>query len=201
MLAETLASIGDRELLERFLANQDEAAYLALLSRHGPMVLRVCRRVLSNEHDAEDAFQATFLILARKARTIRRHNALASWLHGVARRVALQSRSQVNRRRQHEERIRQSAPASCTDDATPWGQIREILDEELSRLPERLKGPLVHCYLEGLTQDEAALRLGFSKNTVRRRLDRGRAVLAARLTRRGVAFSTALFAPMVIDRA
>ncbi len=197
MLAETLGSASDGELLERFLVSQDEVAYLALLSRHGPMVLRVCRRALSNEHDAEDAFQATFLILARKARTIRRRASLASWLHGVARRVALEARADLNRRQRLEKHAGESARRARVDDATPWGEIREILDEELEHLSERLKGPIVHCYLEGLTQDEAARRLGVSKNTVRRRLDRGRALLAARLTRRGVALSTALFVPLV----
>src|SRR6516162_6642652 len=131
MAAETLASHSDRELIERFLTSHDEASFHALLRRHGPMVLRVCRRALSDEQDVEDAFQATFLVLAREARAIRKPEALASWLHGVAHRVALDARKANTRRRRHEEQAAASAgPAPLTDEVA-WKELRRVLDEEL----------------------------------------------------------------------
>jgi RNA polymerase sigma factor (sigma-70 family) len=199
MAAETLASHSDRELIERFLADRDGASFHALLRRHGPMVLRVCRRALSDEQDVEDAFQATFLVLARQARAIRKREALASWLHGVAYRVALDARKANIRRRKHEAQAAVPAGSASLTDEVGWKELRGVLDEELVRLPERLRAPLVLCYLEGLTQDEAAARLGQSKSTFRRNLERGRELLGARLTRRGVTLSAALFAPLVSE--
>src|SRR5262249_38360606 len=162
---------------------------------HGRMVLRVCRRVLHQEQDVEDAFQVTFLVLAREARTIRKQGSLASWLHGVAYRAALKARAGAGRRR---ERAAEGAarPAALPDEVC-WKELRAVLDEELARLPERLRAPLVLCYLEGLTQDEAAQHLGQSKSTCRRNLERGRELLGSRLARRGVTLSAALFAPLL----
>jgi RNA polymerase sigma factor (sigma-70 family) len=201
MAAEALATSADRDLLERFLAARDDAAFQALLGRHGPMVYGVCRRVLPREQDAEDAFQATFLVLARQAGAIRKRASLASWLHGVAYRVALEAREGAARRRKHEGRARKAiGPAALPDEAT-WKDLRSLLDEELGLLPERLRAPLVLCYLEGLTQDEAARQLGLSKATCRRDLERGRQALAARLGRRGVTLSAALFAPLLAGGA
>jgi RNA polymerase sigma factor (sigma-70 family) len=193
MAAETLAPLSDAELLRRFLATHDQSVFATLLSRHGPMVFRVCRRVLPREQDAEDAFQATFLVLARQARTIRKASSLASWLHGVAYRLALEARDSTLRRRRYETRTKNAATSPGVADATTWKELRTLLDEELARLPERLRTPLVLCYMEGLTQDEAARQLSASKSTFRRRLEEGRDLLASRLVRRGVALSAALF--------
>jgi RNA polymerase sigma factor (sigma-70 family) len=198
MAAEALGTIPDRELLGRFLSTQDDAAFRALIGRHGPMVFRVCRRVLRRDQDAEDAFQASFLVLARQGHTIRKRTSLASWLHGVAYRTALEAREGFARRRKHETRASLATRPALPDETT-WKELRAVLDEELGRLPERLRSPLVLCYLEGLTQDEAADRLGQSKATCRRNLERGREVLAARLSRRGVTLSAALFAPLLAD--
>jgi RNA polymerase sigma factor (sigma-70 family) len=199
MAADSLASHSDRELIERFLADHEEPAFHALLRRHGPMVFRVCRRALSNEQDVEDAFQATFLVLAREARAIRKREALASWLHGVAYRVALDARKAHTRRRKHEALAAVSGDSVPLADEVGWKELRRVLDEELLKLPEPQRAPLVLCYLEGLTQDEAAVRLGQSKSTFRRNLERARDLLGARLTRRGVTLSAALFAPLLSE--
>jgi RNA polymerase sigma factor (sigma-70 family) len=201
MAAGTLSSLSDRQLIERFLGSHEEASFQAILERHGPMVLRVCRRVLSDEQDMEDAFQATFLVLSREARVIHKHESLASWLHGVAYRVALDARKSIDRRRKHESR---AAVCTCTAELTDdigWKELRSVLDAELVKLPERLKAPLVLCYLQGLTQDEAAAQLGQTKSTFRRNLERGRELLGGRLNRRGVTFSAALFAPFLSECA
>jgi RNA polymerase sigma factor (sigma-70 family) len=173
----------DKELLERFLDQQDEAAFETLVRRHGPLVLDVCRGVLFNETDVEDVFQAAFLILARKAGSIRKTESLASWLHGVAYHMACKARTEFARRRKHEARApteRVGQPENLA-----WNEVRHILHEELNAISERHRAPLVLCYLEGKTQDEAAVALGLSKGTLKRRLKRGRALLRARLVRRG----------------
>jgi RNA polymerase sigma factor (sigma-70 family) len=148
------------------------------------MVLDVCRALLGNEADVEDAFQATFLIAARRASSIRKTESPGSWLHGVAYRTALKARARAALRRKHETRApeRQVPPS----DELSWREARQIVHEELNALPERLRAPLVHCYLEGATQDEAALRLGVAKSTLRVRMERARSVLRARLIRRGL---------------
>jgi RNA polymerase sigma factor (sigma-70 family) len=201
MAAESLAVLSERELVERFLSGHDEAAFQAILSRHGPMVFRVCRRVLSQEQDVEDAFQATFLVLAREAHKIRKQGSLASWLHGVAYRAALKARAGAARRRTCEARIKGPPPAAALPDEVSWKELRSLLDEELTRLPAKLRAPLVLCYLEGLTQDEAAAQLGCSKITCRRLLERARALLGSRLARRGVTLSAVLFALLLSECA
>jgi RNA polymerase sigma factor (sigma-70 family) len=176
---------GDAELLHRYRVRGDQSAFAELLRRHGPMVLGVCRRVLGRLPDAEDAFQATFVVLARRAGSLRQPEALAAWLHGVAVRTARAAR----RRR---PRPTAPLPAACTDrsegpaEAASWGEVRRVLDEELGRLPARCRAVLVLCYLDGLTRDEAAQRLGWSLATVKRCLDSGRRILRQRLVRRGV---------------
>jgi RNA polymerase sigma factor (sigma-70 family) len=200
MAAETLASLGDGELVERFLTGRDETAFQAILHRHGAMVFRVCRRVLRQEQDVEDAFQATFLVLARQAHTIRKQPSLASWLHGVAYRAALKLRAGARRRRECESQAQGPDRSSLSDDVT-WKELRSVLDEELARLPEKLRAPLVLCYLEGLTQDEAARQLGCSKSTCHRNLERGRELLGVRLTQRGVTLSAGLFALLLSECA
>jgi RNA polymerase sigma factor (sigma-70 family) len=199
MAAETLAALPEAALLDRFLSTHEEAAFQALLLRHGPMVLRVCRRTLSAEEDAEDAFQATFLIQARQARAIRKRESLANWLHGVAYRVARDARKSRQRRRTHEAAAAANHCATQALADVGWNELRSILDAELAGLAERYRAPLVLCYLEGLTQDEAADRLGQSKSTFRRNLQRGRERLCCRLTRRGVTLSAALLAPLLSE--
>lgn len=184
----TATGENDDRLLERFLANRDESAFAALVARHGPMVLGVCRRVLRDEHDVEDAFQATFLVLARNARTIRRSERVGPWLHGVARRVAVRAKVNSARRLARE---RSGIDVEPSGDASPSRdpertELRAILDEELNGLPESLRAPLILCYLEGLTHDQAASRLSQPVGTIRSRLSRGRERLRVRLARRGV---------------
>jgi RNA polymerase sigma factor (sigma-70 family) len=187
----TAASLGASQLLERFAADRDPAAFEALVGRHGPMVLGTCRRMLSDPLDVEDAFQATFLVLARKAGSIQDADRLGPWLHGVARRVAARSRA-LSSRRKSLERQDIEEPAAESPDLLERLEIREALDEELARLPEKYRAPLVLCYLEGLTHDEAAEALRWPVGTVRSRLAGGRDRLRARLTRRGLAPSAAV---------
>jgi RNA polymerase sigma factor (sigma-70 family) len=190
----------DRDLLDRFVARRDEAAFAALVERHGAMVLGICRRVLRHAHDAEDAWQAAFLVLARKAATIRRKDALGAWLHGVAYHVATNLRRDLARRGAHEVPLREVGQADAAGDVT-WRELRAVLDEELARLPERLRAPLVLCYLEGRTRDEAARQLGWGLGTIRGRLERGRRLLRARLRRRGLDLSALLVAAALSEHA
>jgi RNA polymerase sigma factor (sigma-70 family) len=183
-MAAEAAPESDPELVRRFLDTRDAGAFEALVRRHGPMVSRVCRRVAGHEQDAEDAFQATFLVLARTLQSVRNRASLASWLHGTARRTALKAKARAAARRRHELAVPRAGTVPVEDAA--WGETRAVLDEELARLPERWRLPLVLCYLEGRTQDEAAAQLAWPKNTFRRRLDEARAALANRLARRGV---------------
>jgi RNA polymerase sigma factor (sigma-70 family) len=192
-----LADRPDRELVERLLQGPDEAAFEALVRRHGPMVYRVCWRALKQHQDTEDAFQATFLLLARKLPSVRKES-LASWLHGVARRVALEARKRAARRRRHEGRV--PAPRPVPPDDIGWEELRGVLDAELAGLPERHRLPLVLCYLEGRTQEEAARQLGWSKSTLLRRLAEGRAALGGRLARRGVVWPAALAVALLPQR-
>ena len=180
----------DGQLLDRYVSQRDEAAFELLLWRHGTMVLNVCRRVLNDQHDAEDAFQATFLAFVRKARSIVRREAVAGWLYRVAFRVALEARNKAGKTRGLElSGVEDSAvgPAQEAD----WREVRPILDEELNRLPERFRLPLVLCYLEGKTNEEAARQLGCPPGTIFSRLARGREMLRHRLTRRGLVLSMA----------
>jgi RNA polymerase sigma factor (sigma-70 family) len=149
LATEGLAAIPDHQLLERFLSTHDEMAFRAIISRHGPMVYRVCRRVLADEQETEDAFQAAFVILIRKAGSIRKRMSLASWLHGVAYQVALRVRTSSRRRRVREIQVGGQEEVVAADDRS-WREVRTILDEELGRLPEKLRAPLILCYLEGL---------------------------------------------------
>jgi RNA polymerase sigma factor (sigma-70 family) len=189
----------DHELLERFVKYQDETAFAALLQRHGPMVLRVCQCVLHHIHDAEDACQAAFLVLARKASSVRNRASIGSWLHGVALHVASNLRRDSARRRAREDAAVQRP---TTDEPEPsWREAQTMLDEELQRLPEHMRAPLFLCYLEGKTQGQAARELGWSLGTLRGRLQRGRDLLRRRLTRRGLTLPTALLAALVSQDA
>jgi RNA polymerase sigma factor (sigma-70 family) len=198
MAKRATSDISDQQLLETFLNQRSEASFIALMQRHGTMVFGVCRRLLRNTQDAEDAFQSTFLILARQAASIRRKGSVGSWLYGVAFRIAEKMKRAAARRAAHECRCSVPLPGDALDDIS-WREIRSALDEELQSLPERYRAPLVLCYLEAQTQDEAARHLGWSKNTFGRRMKRARELLAQRLKRRGITLSAALTAPLLID--
>jgi RNA polymerase sigma factor (sigma-70 family) len=183
----------DRELLARYVAGREEAAFVALLRRHGPMVLGVCRRAGGNLHDAEDAFQATFLVLARQAASIRNQESVASWLHGVARRLALVARGRGDRRQARERRAADMRRTSGASDKA-WQELQATLDEALRQVPAAYRAPLLLCYLQGKTQEEAARDLGCPLGTVRSRLARGRERLKRALERQGVRLSAAALA-------
>lgn len=183
-----VGDVADDQLLERFVTERREAgemAFEALVERHGPMVLRICRAILRDKHDAEDAFQATFLVLVRRAASIRSRTSVASWLHGVARRVASCARSAASRRRRHEKKAASLAEHFAAE--TRWDDLAEVLHEEIDRLPERYREPIVLCDMKGMTEGQAARRLGRPIGTVRSQLARGRQRLRCRLIRRGLA--------------
>ncbi len=198
--AGTLAGLPDGQLLDRIATRPGagredgtgvESAFGVLIERHGPMVLRVCRGVLGDPHEADDAFQATFLILFRQAGSIRKRESVGSWLYGVAHRVATAARSAAARRRGHERRwfdrrrVAAEGPALAAD---PHGfDLSSMIHAELDRLPERYRAPIVLCDLEERSLDEAARQLGWPLGTVKSRLNRGRQQLRDRLVRRGVA--------------
>ncbi len=187
--AGTVAGLTDGQLIERFLSTRDESAFTALVGRHGPMVLAVCRTVLKDSPEVEDAFQATFLVLIRRAGTIWRRDAVGGWLHRVAHRVAVQAnhdRSRKNSLMGQADDL--SALVACEKTACDddW---RGPLHEEIARLPEKFRLPVVLCYLEGKTHAQAAFELRRGEATVRRRLAGARDLLRSRLTRRGVALT------------
>jgi RNA polymerase sigma factor (sigma-70 family) len=192
--------LGDGELLERFLARGEEAAFSLLVQRHGPMVLDVCRRVLGDRHAAEDAFQATFLVLVRRPGSIRRRGALGSWLFGVAQRVARHERAREAARRGRERRAAER-PRAATPDEPAWQELRGLLDEEIGSLPESYRAPVVLCYLEGKSYGQAARALGWSKSSLASRLSRARELLRGRLSRRGVGLSAAALTAALSERA
>jgi RNA polymerase sigma factor (sigma-70 family) len=183
----------DRQLLERFLASHEEAAFEALVRRHGPMVLGVCRRVLEHQQDAEDAYQATFLVLASKASSILDRESVANWLYGVAYRTAQKARVAAARRRVKENHM--ARPEAF--DETGWDDLRPLLDKELNCLPDKYREPLILCDLEGVTRKEAAQQLGWSEGTLSGRLARARGILAKRLGRYGLPFAGAGIAAML----
>jgi len=188
----------DRQLLDRFAAHRDEAAFDELLRRHGPMVLGVCRRLLAGPHDADDVFQATFLVFVHKAASIRKGTSLGCWLYGVAYRLALKARVGAARRRAHERRVADMRPTDGIGEPS-WDEVRPLLDEELARLPERLRAPLVLCYLEGKSNIQAARELGRPAGSMSKVLARAREVLRRRLTRRGVVLSAAGLALLLAE--
>jgi RNA polymerase sigma factor (sigma-70 family) len=191
------AALSDAQLLERFVARRDEAAFELLVWRHGTMVLNLCRRVLRQEQDAEDAFQATFLVLARKAHTIGKRQACASWLYKVAYRVALAARAESAARAARERSCPDELPAAETRDDLMWRDLRPVLDDEVSRLPEKYRAVFVLCCLEGRTGAEAAEQLRCPEGTVLSRLSRARNRLRQRLLGRGVCLSVGLLAALV----
>jgi RNA polymerase sigma factor (sigma-70 family) len=183
-LGEEAGPPEDAVLLNRFVMAKDREAFELLMARHGPMVLGTARRLVENSHDAEDVFQAVFLSLARHAKSIRQGRALPAWLHKTTCRVAAKFRA--NRL------LPSAAPPERYEHCDPsarlvWREVCQALDEELQRLPERLRSPLLLCYLSGLTRDEAAKQLGWSLGTLKRRMEEGRKILRIRLTKRGIA--------------
>ena len=194
------SGMDEGELLRRFASNRDPVAMEVLVARYGPMVLGVCRRVLGNRHSSEDAFQATFLVLARKAGSIRDPDRLGPWLHSVAHRVSVRARADLARRNARERSGAEEAAmetSSSGDSEFDRLELRAALDEEVRRLPEKFRDPIVLCYLDGLTHDEAATRLRCPVGTVRSRLSTGRARLRERLARRGVVVSSGVFATVI----
>jgi RNA polymerase sigma factor (sigma-70 family) len=187
-----LTGLTDQQLLARFVAARDESAFATLVARHGGMVLGVCRRLLRSEQDAEDAFQATFLVLARKAGAIGWADSAGPWLHEVATRTALEARSTIARRRSWERQEEALPhPAVATIEPCDW---QPLLDQELRRLPEKYRTAVILCALEGRSRREAALLLGIHEGTLSSRLASARKMLAERLTRRGVTLSAGALA-------
>jgi len=191
----TVAGLSEAELLERFVTHHDDVAFEALMTRHGPMVLGVCRQLLHDPNDVDDAFQATFLVLVRKAGTLRRCDLLGNWLYGVAYRVATRARVMASRRTDRVAAFQRYAAGGCEpadnriSNGTQDFELKPRLHEEVHRLPEKYRAPIVLCYFEGMTHEEAAARLGCPLGTVKGRLTRARDLLHRRLTRRGVALS------------
>jgi RNA polymerase sigma factor (sigma-70 family) len=185
---EAAGDLTDGQLLGMYVSRRNEAAFETLIRRHGPMVLGVCRRLLPNEHDAEDAFQATFLVLVRKASSVQPPDKVGSWLHGVAYHAALKARA-LARRRQARERQVSTMPEPATVPESLWNDLLPLLDHELSRIPDKFRLPVILCDLEGKTRSEAARQLGWPEGTVAGRLAQGRAQLAKRLTARGLPVS------------
>jgi RNA polymerase sigma factor (sigma-70 family) len=179
----------DGQLLESFVNGRDEAAFEALVRRHGPMVLGVCRRVLHDPQDSEDAFQATFLVLVRKAPSIAQRELVANWLYGVAYRIALDARATAMRRRARERQVCQMPEPVETDARDSMHDLRPLLDQELNRLPDKYRLPIVLCDLEGRTRRDVARQLGIPVGTLSGRLTTARAMLAKRLARRGLVIS------------
>jgi RNA polymerase sigma factor (sigma-70 family) len=188
-LARDGAGPTDGELLGRYLAGRDETAFEALVRRHGPMVLGVCQRLLGNRHDAEDAFQATFLVLVRRAAAVVPRDLVGNWLYGVAYRTALEARAANARRKRKESRVAPLTRTADVPEEAAWRELRPLLDRELARLPDKYRAAVVLCDLEGKSRREAARLLGWPEGTLSTRLLRGRQRLAGRLAGRGLALS------------
>jgi RNA polymerase sigma factor (sigma-70 family) len=182
------ADLTDGQLLEDYLRRREEAALAALVRRHGPMVWGTCRRVLRNYHDAEDAFQATFLVLVRKAASVVPREMVANWLYGVAHQTALKARATIAKRGARESQVIQMPEPAATDPER-WNDLQPLLDQELSGLPDVYRVAIVLCILEGKTRKEAARQLGVPEGTLAARLARGRVMLAKGLARHGLTVS------------
>jgi RNA polymerase sigma factor (sigma-70 family) len=198
--------IADQDLLRQFASRRDESAFESLVQRHGPMVQGVCRRILGDAHDAEDAFQAVFLVLARKSRSIRKPELLANWLYGVACRIARKARIRAIRKESRERRagtmpVAGKIPVAGQLLDLEWLELKAVLDDELQQLPEKYRAPLVLCYLHGQTNAQAAEQLGWPTGSISERLARAREILRARLNRRGLTLSAGLLALLLSQKA
>jgi RNA polymerase sigma factor (sigma-70 family) len=193
-------SLADAVLLERYTSRREEAAFAALVRRHGPLVLSVCRRVLYHEHDAEDAFQAVFCVLARKAGSISKRSSIGAWLHAVTYRIARKALAQRSRRPMSGTNLPELAAVEDSPEWA-WRELRTVLDEEVNRLPDTCRRAFVLCYLQGKTNEQAAVELGCPLGTVLSRLARARECLRVRLTRRGLALSAGALATTLAGRA
>jgi len=198
--ADDARDLHDSELLKRFLERHEETAFAILVCRHGPMVLSVCQRILHDAHAAEDAFQATFLVLVRRSTAIRKHGSVGCWLHGVAQRIALRARAQSAAQSNRARRIN-PMPGTDTLDELTWHELRTIIDEEIGALAEKHRAPVVLCYLEGKSYDQAARELGWPKSSLASRLTQARDVLRERLVQRGICLSAAGLAVGLTERA
>jgi RNA polymerase sigma factor (sigma-70 family) len=197
---DQLNGVPDSELLARFTSQHDEAAFAVLVRRHGAMVQQVCRSLLHNGADADDAFQAAFIVLARKASAIRKKGSLGSWLYGVAHRTSLKARAARATRKRHEACVRPELQGDVANELS-WHEAQCILHEELGKLPEKYRAPLVLCYLEGKRQDEAERHLGWPRGKLRSMLERAREALRKRLLRRGLGASAVLLAAASLGSA
>jgi RNA polymerase sigma-70 factor (ECF subfamily) len=194
------AGLADAELLEGFVTRRNELFFEALVRRHGPMVLGVCQRILRHRHDAEDAFQATFLVLARRAAAIVPRGLVANWLYGVAQRTAREARRAVARRRAREKQVN-DMPHPLTEDEDAGRDLLPLLDRELDRLPAKYRAAVVLCHLEGLTRKEAARQLGLPVGTLSGRLTTALRMLARRLDRQGISLSVGALAAALMPKA
>jgi RNA polymerase sigma factor (sigma-70 family) len=199
-LVPDAGELTDGQLLECFVSRREPAALEALVRRHGPMVWGVCRRILQNHHDAEDAFQATFLVLVRKAASIRSRAKVANWLYGVAHQTALKARATRARRQTRETQV-QDMPEPAVVEQDAWSDLQAVLDQELSRLPEKYRTVIVLCGLEGKTCKEAARQLTVAQGTVASRLARARVMLGKRLARHGLTVSGGTVAAVLSEKA
>jgi RNA polymerase sigma factor (sigma-70 family) len=192
-------TLPDGVLLERFARQRDQAAFSALVDRHGPMVFGVGQRVLGESHAAEDVFQATFLVLVRRARSLGKRKPLGGWLYAVAQRIAAKAKKQKSGRRERERRAATMAQTECLDDVN-WQELRAVLDEEIARLPEKYRTPLVLCYFQGRSHSQAAQELDCPKTSLTSRLERGRELLRERLVRRGISLSAGVLAAALAEK-
>jgi RNA polymerase sigma-70 factor (ECF subfamily) len=193
------SQLSDGELLDHFVASRNSAAFEELVQRHAALVLNVCRRILQSDFDADDAFQDTFMVLLRKARTLDKRGPLANWLYAVAYRVSLKTKVKIMRRRRDHTDALEGEFSSQAESI--WKDLGPVLDEEINLLPAKYRLPLVLCYLRGRTQQEAAHDLGWPKGSMSRRMNRARALLRKRLAKRGIALSVILLIFLLGEKA
>src|SRR5262249_5190771 len=192
------SGLSDGQLLQNYLSRREEAALAILVRRHGPMIWGVCRRILHHSHDAEDAFQATFLVFVRKAASIASKELVGNWLYGVAYQTAMKARAMAGKRRQRERQVIEMPEAESVSHDL-WRDLQPLLDRELSNLPEKYRIPVVLCDLQGKSRKEAAKQIGCPEGTVAGRLARARAMLAKRLARHGLTVTGAVLAAALTE--